>query len=184
VLPNRVLYEAGDLASTAASTLSLGLWGGAVQAAASGRLASPARRLFHRWLDQWRLLPGAARARTGQRFRKAPLPRRPRRLSGEAACGWGVAAASGCLFADLPQTRSQDFNPAPGLNSVVHRANAASPMGCACAQRTRTQLAPRDPSRSAASCYPVPGDRPPKCALLVRRCLVDAVPWPCPCSGC
>jgi len=167
--------------------LSLGLWGVVlVQSGASGRLDLLLRAVFHPlvWISGGLLLALAVlELVSGQ---EAPLPRR-QRLGFLAGC---LAALAVLLlppvpsFADLAANRSQDFQPGPALISLCHRANAASPSGCACCAANRTPSCTRAiRSRSAASCYPcrviAPSWRACWCAVAwSMRCR-----WACPCSG-
>jgi len=168
--------------------LSLGLWGVVlVQSGASGRLDLLLRAVFHPlvWISGGLLLALAVLELVSGK--EAPLPPR-QRLGFLAGC---LAALAVLLlppvpsFADLAANRSQDFQPGPGLNFVV-------PPG----QRSLTEwvrllrsepdpkLHQGDPVKISGFVLPMPGDRPQLARLLVRCCLVDAVPvglpvlWP------
>lgn len=167
-------------ANTLLRALSLGLWGVVLlQSGISGRLDLLLRAVFHPlvWISGGLLLLLAV-VELRSHY-DTPLPPRQR---------WGLVA--GCLvavavlllpprpsFADLAANRSQDFQSEPGLNFVVPPGQRSLTEWV---RLLRSQPDPNlhegDPVRISGFVLPMPGERPQLARLLVRCCLVDAVP--------
>jgi len=145
------------------------------------------RAVLHRWL--W--ISGGLAAGAGvlelSAVREAPPTSRASAWAfWRAACGrGGVAAAAGASFADLGATAAQI---SPGPRALFRCATGHRKLYRVGARLLRrSEPDPKLPrairSRSAASCYPVAGDRPSAGRLLVRCWPVDAVAGGlCPCS--